>query len=182
MSGSTHNWCLNVQRTSGASLVLPLICVIFATQEQMPNVTPNVMINVVMPLNVSKCQCHLTIAMTVIATIIVTCQHTHKTTAPLQLNRLQQATISWYRRSRSWSQAVVGQQGDRFIQQLPLLLAHMAKSDCLCNCAHECIRCNVDDHHCKCLPVSKEEGVYHVAVGIVSQCILYLMRSQIRCN
>ncbi len=63
-------------------------------QEQMPNVTPNTMINVVMPLNVSKRQCHLMIMMTVIATIIVTCQHTHKTTDPLQLNRLQQATIS----------------------------------------------------------------------------------------
>ena len=46
----------------------------------------------------------LTITMTLITTIIVTCQHTHKTTAPLQLNRLQQATISWYWHSRSWSQ------------------------------------------------------------------------------
>ncbi len=50
-------------------------------------------------------------------TIIVTWQHTHKTTAPLQLNRLQQATIIWYLRSRSWSQTVVGQQDNRFIQQ-----------------------------------------------------------------
>ncbi len=33
--------------------------------------------------------CHLTIMMTVIATIIVTRQYTHKTTALLQLNRLQ---------------------------------------------------------------------------------------------
>jgi hypothetical protein len=182
MSRSTHNWCLNVQRTSGTSLVLPLICVILVTQEQTPNVTPNTTINVVMPLNASERQCHLMIMMTVIATIIVTCQHTHKTTVPLQLNRLQQATISWYWRSRSWSQTVIGQQDDRFIQQLPLLLEHMPKSDCLCNCAHKCIRCNADDHLCECHPVLKEEGVCHVAVGIVSQRILYLMRSQIHCN
>jgi hypothetical protein len=45
------------------------------------------------PLNVTKRQCHLTITMTMIATIIVTCQHTHKTIAPLQLNRLEQAII-----------------------------------------------------------------------------------------
>jgi hypothetical protein len=59
----------------------------------MPNVTPNARMNIVMPLNVSKRQCHLMNKMTVVATIIVTCQHTHKTTAKLQLNRLQQATI-----------------------------------------------------------------------------------------
>ncbi len=151
-------------------------------QEQMPNMTPNALINVTRPLNASKCQCHLTITMAMIPTIIVMWQHMHKTIAPLQLNRLQQATISWYWRSRSWSQTVVGQQDDRFIQQLPLLLAHMPKSDCLCNCAHECIRCNLDNHHCECLPVLKEKGVCHVAVGIVSQHILYLMRPQIRCN
>ncbi len=127
MSCSTHNWCLNMQRTSSTSLVQPLICVVLVTQEQTPHVTPNTTINIVMPLNASKRQCHLTITMTVFATIIVTCQHTHKTTAPLQLNRLQQATISWYWRSRSWSQTVVGQRDDRFIQQLSLLLAHMQK-------------------------------------------------------
>jgi hypothetical protein len=38
----------------------------------------------------------------------------------------------------------------------------------------------MDDHHCECLPVLKEEGVCHVAVGIVSQRMSYLMRSQIR--
>ncbi len=124
----------------------------------------------------------LTIMMTVIATIIVTSQHMHKTTAQLQLNRLQQATIVWYWCSRSWSQTVVGQPDDRFTHQLPFLLAHMPKSDCLCNCAHECIRCNVDYHHCECLPVLKGEGVCHGAVGIVSQRISYLMRSQICCN
>ncbi len=90
---STHNWCLNVQRTSGTILVQPLICIVLVTQEQMPNMTPNATINVVMPLNASKCQCHLTITMTVIATMTVTCQHTHKTTDPMQLNRLQQATM-----------------------------------------------------------------------------------------
>jgi hypothetical protein len=58
-------------------------------QGQMPNTTPNTRINVIRPLNASKHQCHLTIMMTVIATKIVTCQHTHKTTVPLQLNRLQ---------------------------------------------------------------------------------------------
>jgi hypothetical protein len=72
-------------------------------------------------------QMPLTIMMTVIATIIVTCQHTYKTTAPSQLNRLQQATISWYWHNRSWGQTVVGQQDDRFIQQLSLLLAHTPK-------------------------------------------------------
>ncbi len=171
-----------MQRTSGASLVLLLICVVFVTQEQMPNMTPNSIINVIMQLNASKHQCHLTIMMTVIATIIVTCQHTHKTTASLQLNRLQQAIICWYWSSKSWSQTVVGQPDDRFIQQLPLLFAHMPKSDYLCNCAHKCMRCNVDNHHCECLPVLKEGGVCHVAIGIVSQRILYLMRSQIHCN
>ena len=128
------------------------------------------MINIGRSLNVTKRQCHLTITVTVIATRIVMCQHTHKTTAPLQLNRLQQATISWYWCSRSWSQAVVGQQDDRFIQQLPLLLTICQKSDCLCNCAHEWIRCNVDDHHCECLPV--EEGVCHVAASEVALCPL----------
>jgi hypothetical protein len=39
-SGSTYNWCLKVQRTSGTSLVIPLICIILVMQEQMPNVTP----------------------------------------------------------------------------------------------------------------------------------------------
>ncbi len=127
-----YNWCRNVWRTSGTSLVLPLICVVLVTQEQMPNVTPNTMINIVRLLNVSKRQSHLTITMTVIATIIVTCQHTHETTAPLQLNRLQQATISWYWHSKSWSQTVVGQQDDRFIQRLPFLLAHMPKKVTAC--------------------------------------------------
>ncbi len=114
-------------KASGTSLVQPIICVVLVTQEQMPNVTPNATINVVMPLNASKRQCHLMIMMTMIATIIVMCQHTHKTTAPFQLNRLQQATINWYWRSKSWSQTFVGQQDDRFIQQLPLLLEHMPK-------------------------------------------------------
>jgi hypothetical protein len=41
-------------------------------QEQMPNMNPNARINVIRPLNVSKRQCHLTITMIVIATIIVT--------------------------------------------------------------------------------------------------------------
>ncbi len=36
---------------------------------------PNIMINVGRPLNASKRQCHLMITMTVIATIIVMCQH-----------------------------------------------------------------------------------------------------------
>ncbi len=44
-------------------------------QEQMPNMTPNAKINVIRPLNTSKRQCHLTIMMTVIAIIIVMCQH-----------------------------------------------------------------------------------------------------------
>ncbi len=44
-----------------------------------PNMTSNTAINVVMPLNASKCQCHSTITITVIATIIVLCQHTRKT-------------------------------------------------------------------------------------------------------
>ncbi len=127
MSCSTHNWCLNMQRTSATSFVQPLICIVLVTQEQTPNVTPNTTINVGRPLNASKCQCNLTITMTLIATIIVTCPHMHKTTAPLQLNRLQKATISWYWRSKSWNQTVVGQQDDRFIQQLPLLLVHMPK-------------------------------------------------------
>ena len=35
----------------------------------------------------------------------------------------------------------------------------MPKSDGLCKCAHKCIRCNVDDHQCECLPVLKEEGI-----------------------
>jgi hypothetical protein len=61
--------------------------------KQMPNVTPNAKVNFAMPLNVSKHQCHFDDHKTVIATIIVTCQ-THKTTAQLQLNRLQQSTIS----------------------------------------------------------------------------------------
>ena len=61
-----------------------------------PNVTPNATINVDMSLNASKCQRHLTITRTMIATIILMCQHMHKTTDLLQLNRLQQATISWY--------------------------------------------------------------------------------------
>ncbi len=72
---SLHNWCLNVQRTSGTSLVQPLICNVLVTQEQMPNMPPNAMMNIVRPLNASKRQCHMTIMMTVIATIIVTCQH-----------------------------------------------------------------------------------------------------------
>ncbi len=141
----TDAWRCGASRTS---LVLLLICIALVTQEQMHNVTPNIMINVVWPLNASKCQCHLTITMTMIATKIVTCQHTHKTTAPLQLNRLQQSTISWYGCSSSWSQTVVDQQNDRFIQQLSLYLAQMPKSDCLCNCAHKCIRLNVEDNQC----------------------------------
>ncbi len=165
----------------GTYLVLPLICIVLVTQEQMPNMTPKLLIYVVRPLNASKRQYHLMIMMTMIATMIVMCQHLHKTTAPLQLNRLQQSTMSWYWHSRSWSQTVAGQRDDGFIQQLALLLEHMPKRDCLCNCAHKCIRCNVDDHHCECLPVLKEEKVCHGAVGIVSQCILYLMRSQIQC-
>jgi hypothetical protein len=52
-------------------------------------------------------------------------------------------------------------------------------ANCLCNCVHKCIRCNMDHHHCECLPVLNEEGVCHVAVGIVSQRISYLMKSQI---
>ncbi len=40
MSHSTHNWCLNVQMTSGTSLVQPLIYVVLVTQEQMPNMNP----------------------------------------------------------------------------------------------------------------------------------------------
>ena len=44
-----------------------------------PNVTSNATINVVKPLNVPKHQCHSMITMTVIATIIVMCQHTRKT-------------------------------------------------------------------------------------------------------
>jgi hypothetical protein len=75
-------------------LVLPLICVIILTQEQTPNVTSNTSINVVRPLNESKCQCHLTVKIIVIATIIVADQNMCMTTAPLQLNRLQQSTIS----------------------------------------------------------------------------------------
>ncbi len=103
-----------MQRTSSTSLVQPLICTVLVTQEQMPNMTPNATINVVMPLNASKCQCHLMITLTVIATIIVMCQHMHKTTAPVQLSRLQQATISWYWCSKSWSQTVVGQTNSTF--------------------------------------------------------------------
>ncbi len=106
----TYNWCLKVQRASGIRLVLPLICVVLVTQERMPNMTPNAMINVVMPLNASKRQCHLMIRMTVIATIIMTCWYARKTTAPFQLNRLQQWTISWYWCSWSWSQPADGQQ------------------------------------------------------------------------
>ncbi len=155
-SRSPYIWSLKVQRTSGTRLVLPLICIVLVMQEQTPTVTPNATINVVRPLNMSKCQCHLTITMPVTATIIVTCQHMCKTTVPLQLNRLQQSTFSWYWRSRSWSQTAVGQQDDRIIQQLPVLLAHMPKSDYLCNCAHECIRCNVAGHHCECFPALKK--------------------------
>ncbi len=59
----------------------------------------------------------------------------------------------------AWSQTAVSQQDDRFIQQLSLLLAHMPKSNCLCNCAYKCIRHNVNDHHRECLPVLKEEGI-----------------------
>ncbi len=77
----TYNWCLTARRNSGTNLVLPLICVILVRQEKTANVTPNAMINVVRPLNASKCQCYLTITMIVIATIIVTCQHMYKTTA-----------------------------------------------------------------------------------------------------
>ena len=44
-----------------------------------PNMTSNATINVVMQLNVSKRQCPSTITITVIATIIVLCQHTRKT-------------------------------------------------------------------------------------------------------
>ncbi len=53
---------------------------------------------------------------------------------------------------------------------------------CASKHAYEFIRCNVDNHHCECLLVLKEEGVCHGAVGIVSQSISYLMRSQIHCN
>ncbi len=95
MSRSPYNWCLKMQRMSCTRLVLPLNCVALVTQEQMPYMTPNATINVVRPLNASKCKCHLLITMIVIATIIVTCQHVHKTTAALQMNRLQQSTISW---------------------------------------------------------------------------------------
>jgi hypothetical protein len=44
-----------------------------------PNMTSNATINVVMQLNASKRQCPSTITITVIATIIVSCQHTHRT-------------------------------------------------------------------------------------------------------
>jgi hypothetical protein len=137
---------------------------------------------VLAPLTASKCQCHLTIMMTVVAIIIVICQHTHKTIAPLQLNRLQQATISWYWHSKSWSQTVVGQQEDRFIQQLLLLLAHMPKKDCPCNCTHKYIRWNMDNHHCECLPVLKEEGIKSWSCRHCVPVHLVLMRSQISCN
>jgi hypothetical protein len=43
--------------------------------------------------------------------------------------------------------------------KISLLLAHMPKSDCLCNCAHKCIRHNMNDHQCEFLPVLKEEGI-----------------------
>ncbi len=33
----------------------------------------------------------------------------------------------------------------------------ICQSNCLCNCAHKCIICNVEDHQCECLPVVKEE-------------------------
>ena len=46
------------------------------SQRAKPNVTSNATINVVMPLNTSKRQCHSTITITMIATIMVTCQHT----------------------------------------------------------------------------------------------------------
>ncbi len=59
----------------------------------------------------------LTIMMTRIATIIMMLQYSCKTTAPLQPNRLQQSTISWQGCRRSWSQTVVGQQDERFIQK-----------------------------------------------------------------
>ncbi len=85
-SRSPYNRCLKVQRTSGKSLLLPLICVVLVMQEQMPNVTSNTAINVVRRLNVSKCPCHVMITMTVTATIIVMYQHMHTTIAPLQLN------------------------------------------------------------------------------------------------
>ncbi len=57
-SHSPYNWCRIMQRTSGTRLVLPLICNVLVMQEQRPNVTPNATINVVRPLNASKCQCH----------------------------------------------------------------------------------------------------------------------------
>jgi len=44
-----------------------------------PNMTSNATINVVMQLNASKRQCPSTITISVIATIIVLCQHTHRT-------------------------------------------------------------------------------------------------------
>ncbi len=170
MSCFMYNWCLKVRRTSDTSLVLLLICVVLVMQEQMPNMTPNATINVVRPFNASKCQFHLMIIMIVIATIIVTCQHVHKTTAPLQLNRLQQEVdrdaVGTEAKMLLTSKMIDSSNNFHFYLRI------CQKSDCLCNCAHECIRCNMDDHHCECLPVLKKEGVCHVAVGIVSQRIL----------
>ena len=145
-----YNWCQNTQKTSSTSLVLPLICAVLVTQEQMPNVTHNAMINVVMPFNASKCQWHLTITMPVIGTIIVMCQHMHKTTDPLQLNRLQQATISWY---WQWLPAQLCPQMHQMQHGRPLLrMLSCFEGNMPCSCRH-CV------HR-----------------------ILYLTRSQIRCN
>ncbi len=64
-------------------------------QRQMLNTMPYAPNTIAMLLNVSKRQHHFLIMMAVIATNIVTRQHARKTTAPLQLNRLQQSAISW---------------------------------------------------------------------------------------
>ncbi len=58
VSRFTNKWCLKVRRALGTSLVLPLICVLLVTQERTPNVAPNATINVIRPLNASKCKCH----------------------------------------------------------------------------------------------------------------------------
>jgi hypothetical protein len=136
--------------------VQPLICAVLVTQEQTPNVTPNAMVNVGRPLNAFKRQCpfddhddHDCHNNCDVTTCIQNyCPNAAEYVAAIndKLTGRQQelkANCCWPARCE-------------FIQGLPFLLAHMPKSDCLCNCAHKRIRRNMDDHR-ECIPVLKEE-------------------------